>query len=267
MKTAKFCLKISSLLLLAVATACVKATTLPPVIKYLRTQGLTIHSTFTAPDGMTGYVGSVPKHGRFIFYVPREGTVALFGDLITDHGRDLTTLYSRKFGLTSARRQRKLEPLYKMLQSQHWIAIGVRHAKHVIYAFIDPNCPYCHKLWEEAANAVKHHQSLQIRYVVVGILSSSSLHKAAAILSSSHPSRALAFNESHYQVEDGGIRPIAKIAKTTSEELAHNFKLMAQFGFDGTPGIVWKGTNGKIHTSNGLPPRKNLTAIFSSARK
>ncbi len=79
----------------------------------------------------------------------------------------------------------------------------------VVYLFLDPNCPYCHKLYDQLQEKVAKGK-LRLRVVVVGFLSPSSHAKAAAILSAADPRAALAKNESGFAIRDG--RPEGGIA-------------------------------------------------------
>ena len=40
-----------------------------------------------------------------------------------------------------------------------------------------------------------------------------------------------------------------------------NGGLMEQFGIDGTPGIVWRDRQGKVHVAAGIPRLSELPAI------
>ncbi|HEX5313479.1 MAG TPA: thiol:disulfide interchange protein DsbG, partial [Gammaproteobacteria bacterium] len=51
----------------------------PSVLAYLKQQGLKINSRFTAMGGLTGYAGTTPDGSPVIFYVPADGSVAIFG--------------------------------------------------------------------------------------------------------------------------------------------------------------------------------------------
>jgi thiol:disulfide interchange protein DsbG len=55
-----------------------------------------------------------------------------------------------------------LPPLPKMSQNSYWKDIGQRltyiqegHKGPVIYDFFDPNCPYCHSMYDEEQSLIK----------------------------------------------------------------------------------------------------------------
>jgi thiol:disulfide interchange protein DsbG len=60
-----------------------------------------------------------------------------------------------------------------------WVAEG--KGTRVVYTFFDPDCPYCHKLYD-ALHPLGPKQYLKLRWIPVGMLADTSLDKAAAIL-------------------------------------------------------------------------------------
>jgi len=229
-----------------------------PVLRYLKKQGLTVDTRFTAPGGLSGYVGTVPNGRRVVFYVPRDGSVALFGALIDAHGNNLSKAYMERYVQAPANNK-----LYAQLAKRHWIAEGNANPRRIVYAFVDPNCPYCQRFWKAAQGAYAH--GVQVRYLLVDILGGSSAGKAAAILAAPEPREALDRNERGFGQHSGAIAPLKRIPKTLKHELTGNTALMQKFGFDGTPGLVWKGADGVVHTVNGLPPADRLARVFGTA--
>lgn len=225
------------------------------VLSFLKQRGLKVDSRFTAPGGLSGYVGTIPNGKHVIFYVPRSGSVALFGNLIDAQGHNLTQRYYQHFIRGPVNKQ-----LFKTLAKRRWIAAGDPHPRRIVYAFVDPNCPYCHQFWQLAQRAYAH--GVQVRYVVVPILGGSSVGKAAAILAAKHQRAALDRNERGFRHHSGAIAPLRKIPDRVRHQIARNSSLMAQFGFDGTPGLVWKDAAGHIQTRDGLPQHNVLAQVF-----
>lgn len=154
----------------------------------------------------------------------------------------------------------------RALQQTNWIAEGSAHPRHVIYVFMDANCPYCHALW--SALRPYYRSGLQVREVLVGVISASSPGKAAAIFDAADPSTALRMNEARWGRgvdPGGGIAPVAHASAKDMRELAHNEALMQAFGFEGTPGLVFANAQGKVYTVGGLPPKGDLGAIVATA--
>ena len=82
---------------------------------------------------------------------------------------------------------------WRQLETSHWIADG-RTGARVVYVFTDLNCPYCNKLWSDARPWVNSGK-VQLRHVIVGILTPTSPGKAAALLADKDPSATLAAYE------------------------------------------------------------------------
>ena len=224
-------------------------------VHYLESKGLTIDARFSAPGGLHGYAATTPNGQRIVFFTSADGKVSIFGTLLDEHGINLTREYENSYV-----QKPQNQKYYSRLEKAHWIAAGSKHPKRIVYAFVDPNCPYCHQFWEAARKA--YSKGLQVRYIVVGILGSSSVNKAAAILGAKNPATALEENERGFKRHSGAIAPVTKMPDKLHNEIAAHNRLMAQFGLDGTPGLVWKDAEGKVQTSNGLPPASQLQQIF-----
>lgn len=154
----------------------------------------------------------------------------------------------------------------RALQQTDWIPEGSAHPRHVIYVFMDANCPYCHVLW--MALKPYYRSGLQVRDILVGVISASSPGKAAAIFNAADPSAALRMNEARWGRgvdAGGGITPVAHPSVQDLRELAHNEALMQAFGFDGTPGLVLIDARGKVYTIGGLPPKSDLGQVVATA--
>lgn len=154
---------------------------------------------------------------------------------------------------------------WKQLERSAWIADGRPEAARVVYVFTDPNCPFCAKLWADARPWVASGK-VQLRHVIVGILTSTSPAKAAALLAAKDPVRALAAYEGMHApamakalaegarprpLGDEGLTPMATIPPKIAEKLEANARLMSSFGLPATPGVVWRDAKGAIHRHAG----------------
>ncbi len=157
------------------------------------------------------------------------------------------------------------EGAWKQLEGSAWIADGSAKAARVVYVFTDPNCPFCAKLWADARPWVASGK-VELRHVIVGILTPTSRAKAAALLTDRNPSQALAAYEGLHApgtakalaagqrpqpLGDEGLKPMASIPAQTAEKLDANARLMASFGLPATPGLVWRDAKGAIHERAG----------------
>ncbi len=154
----------------------------------------------------------------------------------------------------------------RALRQSSWIPEGSAHPRHVIYVFMDANCPYCHSLW--LALRPYYRKGLQVRAILVGVISASSPGKAAAIFDASDPSAALRLNErrwGHGPGSRGGIAPVAHPSPGDLRRLAYNEMLMEEFGLQGTPALVFADGRGKVYVIPGMPDRGEIPEIVRTA--
>ena len=157
--------------------------------------------------------------------------------------------------------------LWQRLSQATWVEEGARHPQHLFYVVTDANCPYCNELWQKLQPF--YGQGLQVRYVMVGILSDSSPGKAAAILEARDPVAALDQDEAGYgKLSDdlgGGIRPLAKPKPRTLAALKSNEQLMRDLGGQGTPMLIYRDSKGELHVIQSVPPMAALPVIVHDA--
>ena len=138
--------------------------------------------------------------------------------------------------------------------------------------FFDPNCPYCHELYDDLRPWVGR-QRLQLRWIPVAVLAPSSEGKAAALLQAANPVQALARNEDDFGENPragsgGGLVPAAQLAPATRAELARNLQVLhaagAYFAF---PLMVWRDTSGRAQMFLGVPhDAAQLEALLDRVR-
>lgn len=142
-----------------------------------------------------------------------------------------------------------------------------RGARHLT-VFVDPNCPYCHKLFM-ALQPLIGPDHLSINWVVVGILRRTSPGKAAAILGAARPLRALEANERAFSLANGGgaIHPVA-VQGSAARGLERNDQLFSETEAEGVPVMLFMSRTGRTVMIQGLPPsaaaiRQTLARIAS----
>ncbi|MBN6739758.1 hypothetical protein JKG47_04280 [Acidithiobacillus sp. MC6.1] len=81
-----------------------------------------------------------------------------------------------------------------------------KNAKTPLYAFVDPNCIFCHK-WYESEKAAVNAGKISFHIVTVATLKPSSIHRAIEILEAKNPLQAWLRNENrfHSKTETGGL--------------------------------------------------------------
>lgn len=150
------------------------------------------------------------------------------------------------------------QALWSELEKTEWIALGAEDPERVVYAFTDPNCPYCHLLWR--ASKPYYDEGLQVRHVLVGYLKPSSPAKAAAILDAANPAEALREHEESHA--SGGIEPAGSPSGEAEETLADNRSLMGRLGLRGTPGLIFRNGDGGVRKVAGMPQLGQLPQIL-----
>ncbi|VVE73292.1 thiol:disulfide interchange protein DsbG [Pandoraea captiosa] len=228
-------------------------TAMPPVVQALAREGVTALQPFdTGVKDLSAYAGLAGQQPIAVYLLP-DGN-GIVGTRIGTDGKPLDVERVTK------RIEKPLsDAMWSKLAASSWIQDGKKDAPRVVYTFSDPNCPYCHRFWEAARPWVDAGK-VQLRHVLVAVIKADSVTKAAAIFGAQNPSAALAQNEQKFA--QGGIKPVRNVTKAVAEKLQTNQQLMAEFGFRGTPGIVYRNDKGVVERANGMPPADALTTIL-----
>ena len=234
----------------AAASAAVPEKQVPPALDHLIRQGVTVLSRFEAPGGLTGY-GLRYGGETMLVYVTGDGRYLVVGQMMNAAGQNLS-----RHHLQQHVPQPDLGEAWEKLSQATWVAEGPSDAKHVVYTFTDPNCPYCHVLWR--ITNYYHDAGLQVRHVLVGILKPSSAGKAAAILAADDPSAALDRHEQNFDA--GGIEPLDQPPARLRRQLEQNLALMHELGISGTPAVAYRDDKGEVAIIRGLVPPELLAS-------
>lgn len=154
--------------------------------------------------------------------------------------------------------------LYAGLAKAQWIALG--HGPKIVYEVFDPNCPYCHLLFNELRPLIGPYK-LTVRAVPVGYLSSTSMAKAATILTAKHPRRMFLYGERHYSFHHGMDIPLTIPSKRVRGILQHNIRLVsASAGYAIVPLLAYRTSDGQEKFVVGPPGRRKLKRIIATVR-
>lgn len=137
--------------------------------------------------------------------------------------------------------------------------------KATVYAFFDPNCIFCHLSWELSRHY--YQEGLQVRWIPIAFLTTDSASKAAWVLLSTDPSKALADGEGGWkgQEDGGGAFKEVPVTNDIQKMLARNKKLFADLGLTGTPGFVYEDAHGVVHTASGISSKHMFTNMTGLA--
>lgn len=224
----------------------------PPVLQALQGQGLSHIKEFDAGKSLRGFAGVIGDQPMAVYVTP-DGN-AIVGMRVDAMGKPMDE--KTVVGLTV---KPVTDGIMKNLSGAKWVLDGEPDAPRIVYTFTDPNCPYCHKFWEAARPWVDAGK-VQIRNLLVGVIREDSPNKAAAILGATDPSAAFTKNEKNFS--HGGIDPAESISTEIQGELERNQTLMLSLGFQGTPGIVATGADGKLLKLSGLPRDGKLEELL-----
>lgn len=227
----------------------------PEVIRNLERQGVEIMGEFDAPGGLRAFAG-VSGGAPVTLYVTPDGEHVIAGTLLNKKGEDVSEADVNRLVV-----QPMSQRVWAELERSHWIVDGDAKAKRVVYAFTDPNCPYCHRFWEASRRWVQSGK-VQIRHILVGVIRADSANKAAAILTAKSPSAAFTLNEQRQA--DGGIEGVEKIPVQVQEQLDANARLMEQLGFQGTPGILFRDETGVVQSRSGMPAPEDMRTVLGA---
>ena len=237
------------------------APSLPPMLASLAAAGkLKVVSQFsTEVPGLTGYIVS-NKDGTQVVY--GEHGYLFVGHVISPKGADLTDDYRGRYGP---------KPDFGAVVSKlegggHLISEGHTTAP-LLYVFADPNCSFCYRFYKMAEPLVAAGR-LQLRWVMVAFLQSSSAAKATAILSARNPLSALHEDEDRFDTvhEAGGIAAAPLQEKVLQSVLQAHASAMDAVGSNGTPTLLYKDERGRWATVVGLPTSNWLTQYAAGKR-
>lgn len=264
-----YAVAVSLALVAAVATP-VCAQERPAALRALESQGVTVVGTLPAPSGLIGWAAYSGRQPMAL-YSTADGKQVIVGTLLDGDGRNLT-----REALDKAVRGPMSAAMWKQAEASHWISDGQTKAPRTVYVFTDPNCPYCNKFWADARPWVDGGKVV-LRHIMVGILTPTSAGKAAALLADKNPSAALAAHERGHAAEnaktlasgrpkplgDSGVKPLSSIPAVVQEKLDANEKLMAEWGLQATPAVVWRDSAGVVQMRTGASEGA-LAEIFGS---
>lgn len=244
----------ASMLALPALAAAPAPAPLPPMLASLAASGkLKVVSQFaTEVPGLTGYIVSNQEGSQVVF---GENGYLFVGHVISPKGTDLTDDYRQRY----TPKADYGAVVGKLESGGHLIAEG-RPTAPLLYVFADPNCSFCYRFYKIAEPLVSAGR-LQLRWVIVGFLQSTSAAKATAILSARDPSGALHADEDRFDTahESGGIAPARGDDKSLRAVLQAHLDAMDSVGGIGTPTLLYRDERGRWAAQVGLPSNGWLT--------
>ena len=218
-----------------------------------------IHSHFNAIGNVEGFIVSPKdKPGQeSIVYVDLKSNFAILGAIFDSNGSSINKRDFDKYIQTKT-----AEQAYKTIANTHYIEQGKADAPAKAYIVLDPNCIFCHRLFNQMQADINEGK-IAVRWIVIGLMKPSSKNKAANILSSATPLEALKQNEKNFneKIEEGGSTdtppPAASLAKIES-----NNTFFTEAGLNQTPATFYQTSNQIKKVLMGFPP--NLNALYKT---
>jgi len=203
-----------------------------------------------------------------VVYSDKSGQYMFIGTIIDSNGQNLTDQYTQKYVNAGI-----AKTAFAQLPDLTWFSQGDENAPHKAYIIIDPNCIYCHLLYQEIAPLIQQGQ-LAVRWLPVGFLHASSAGKAATLLAADSVAEQIALlkqNETNFnmQQEEGGINALAKNNSNASisavfDKVAKNTNFFSQMGFSGTPTLLFKDGKGAPNFYPGFAKGPQLQALINN---
>lgn len=234
------------------AAAPLNTKTAEALLNKLSHNQVTIVQAFPSLGNLQGFVVK-PKNGQgapSLVYVDANGQYAVVGAILTPEGVNQSEADTQKYiNAGSAKDALADSP------STTWIQDGNPNAKHSAYVVADPNCIYCHKLYQLTRPAVKS-GDLQLRWIWVGFLRDSSPGIAKAMLAAKDPAAAMAQNEDQFNEsqEAGGLPPLDNASAEVDAKYAKNMAFLNKYQFPGTPVLIYQNTDGTPMSLYGISP-------------
>ena len=226
---------------------------------------LTPVKSFTAAPRLRGFVVKAQNGQEAVLFTDNKGTYLVAGNVIAKDGRNLTQYYTHKYIDSEIALK-----AFKAIDHTTFIADGDQGAPHKLYVVWDPNCGYCHLLYQ-ALRPLIDKGDVQVRWIPVAIR----LHskgRVAHILDANSASEKLALikrDEQHFnlQTEQGGIAPLKHSEKASVKRSFHVTDINTAFfqnqHFVGTPVLLYIDKSGHPQIVPGFVEGKQLKALIN----
>lgn len=207
---------------------------------------LPVPSGAAIPDGVTPVEVRSPKlagkSGTALVWVAQQGGKSIYfpGSAFDTSGTNLAIPLMRDILQTGT--------LAQVAAAEHapgfiWATPGHTQDAPNVVLFIDPNCIYCHKEFNQMKPLVDAGK-LVVKVVPVAFLKASSMGKAEAILQGGLPAYLQDENSFDDGTEEGGITPISQ--PSSEQQIRANTQLLSKLegGRVATPFMLVHGNNG-----------------------
>lgn len=223
-----------------------------------------ILNQFNAIGNLQGFVVQSSHSGnQSIIYADNQGRYLIFGTVIGADGRNISEQnYQQYITPQSA------NVAFSYVGNTAWIQQGSSNAPHQMYVIFDPNCIYCHRLYESLQPFIQQGE-LAVRWLPVAFLKSTSSGRAYALLSSHNPLQMLEQNEKNFDEasENGGIPPLNTPSAAVQHQLQNNMAFLTEAQVIATPALLYKTVNGNAKLDMGMIDPAKLKNLIANVGK
>ncbi|MDF2690890.1 MAG: hypothetical protein K0S29_745 [Gammaproteobacteria bacterium] len=122
-----------------------------------------ITNEFQAANGWQGFVIQTKKqNSQAIVYVDPTNQYLFSGALLNAQGQNLTQQYTDEYINKVI-----AKGAYQSIAGTHWFSEGSDQAPHKIYVIIDPNCIYCHMIYQSLEPLSKWPCSSKMKVILI----------------------------------------------------------------------------------------------------
>ena len=220
-----------------------------------------ILNQFNSIANLEGFVVQQSKgSGQSIIYADNQGRYLVFGTIITADGHNISAQNYQQYIAPKA-----ADVAFNYVGNTTWIQQGSPTALHQLYIVFDPNCTYCHQLFE-ALQPLIAKGDVSVRWIPVAFLKPSSNGRVYALLSSADPLQMLKQNEADFneQTEDGGVPPLSNPSSTVQQQLQNNMAFLTEAQINATPALLYKTKPGTAKLDIGIANSAKLEDFVRS---
>ena len=209
------------------------------VERFLLSQGVKIPTAF---DSASGFKAIVADNGaeRKLMYVSPDGQSLFIGQVYDLSGNNVTDADMARASIGPATAGVAAVPadqrdmLWRTAGTLDYVEEGT--GKKIVYAVVDPMCPYCHQLYRQTREAVAAGQ-VTVRWLPVAILADRSKGLGAALYGASDRKQGLA------QLMAGELEPV-RVEMPAAQSMARNLLLLRDSGHTGVPFVIHEDADG-----------------------
>lgn len=142
------------------------------------------------------------------------------------------------------------EDFMAAVKETFYFDVGSNSAPITIWKLADPNCPYCHQVWNHLKSAIRA-RKIKLRIIGIDALPDDT-EKMLSVLMSDAPGRV-------WLATDGGWNPVERPDVDSQRQadakkyLRANWQFVKKLNITGTPFLAYEDLDGNFYASRGRP--------------